>query len=151
MRDCTTILFVALSLPFCALAQAPAAAMPETFESQFHRFNSMSPDEVFARLRQHVTALLSTVPGFDPGNRLVDLVVERPWPTLVGRCPVRVPLGQQFALQLVDVMIREGHIRQASAVDRDTLAAMVAALDGRICRCAHQPSLDLAAECASQK
>src|SRR6266436_3485983 len=75
----TSLIVATLLLPIGILAQAPAvAAMPETFESQLRKFDSMSPDEVFARLRQYITALLSALPGFDPGNRLVDIVVERP-------------------------------------------------------------------------
>ncbi|HEV7268223.1 MAG TPA: hypothetical protein VGN83_25445 [Falsiroseomonas sp.] len=80
-HDLRTVALAAI-LPMAAFAQAPAQNDAQTaFEAQLPAYRRAAPDEVLVRLRQRVTALVSPLPGFDPGSRMVDLVVEQTWPT----------------------------------------------------------------------
>jgi hypothetical protein len=133
-----------------AAQPAPDPAAQRVFDARLAQYRGAAPDEILDLLRQRVTTLAAPLPGFDPGSRLVDLVVEHPWTALRRRCPVSGPLGAAQALALAEAMLREGRLAaRATAEDRGSLAAMLAALDGRLCRCASQPSLALAADCAS--
>lgn len=160
-------MLVALALAPAAQAQPPPAGDPaaaetaaarRVFEARLPAFRRAAPDEVLDQLRRRATALVARLPSFDdPGSRMVDLMVERPWPALRRRCPTvaaaggGAPLAAEGALALADDMLREGRVarRATTPEDRGTLAAMLAALDGRLCRCADRPSLALAADCAS--
>jgi hypothetical protein len=130
---------------------AADASARQVFEAELPAFRRAAPDAVLDHLRRRVTSLLAPLPGFDPGSRAVDLVVERPWPALRGRCRAgHGALDADGAFALVDDMLREtGLAGRTGAAERGALAAMLASLDGRLCRCAHQPSLALAADCAS--
>ena len=140
-------------LPFSIMVLAAAAdtdAAHRVFDARLPTFRTAAPDEVLDWLRQRVTTLLAPLPHFDPGSQMVDDVIEQPWPALRHRCVASGgSLSADDALALADGMLREGRIGQAQPDDRGTLAAMLAALDGRVCRCANRPSLALAADCAS--
>jgi hypothetical protein len=162
-RPKLTILLAALAfaLPSTGSAQpqkpvtdsAAREAALRAFEEQLPPFRRAAPDEVLDLLRRRATILLTPLPGFDPGSRMVDLMVERPWTSLRRRCLATTggpPLPAETAFALVDDMLREGQIAdQATPEDKGAIAAMLAALDGRVCRCADHPSLALAADCAS--
>jgi hypothetical protein len=150
---CGVAALVVLASAAGAQTTRPAAdaSARQVFEAELPAFRRAAPDAVLDHLRRRVTSLLAPLPGFDPGSRAVDLVVERPWPTLRGRCRApRGALAAEEAFALVDDMLREtGLAGRTGAAERGRLAAMLASLDGRLCRCAHQPSLALAADCAS--
>jgi hypothetical protein len=153
-QACAACAFAALILvlsPHGARAQPPSdATARQVFDSRLPTFRDQAPDELVARLRQRATALLSPLPGFDPGSRMVDIMVEQPWTALRGRCPPSATMTADTALRLADDMVKAGRAPHVTDADRGTLAALIAALDGRICKCTGQPSLSLAADCASQ-
>ncbi len=121
----------------------------EAFEAQVQRLRALAPDELIARMRHRATSLLSRLPQFDAGSRTVDLMVEYPWATLRRRCPATAPMAAAAALALADGMLETGQVSDAAEADREALAALIAALDGRLCPCREKASLALAAECAS--
>ena len=124
-------------------------AVRGAFETHVQRLRSLAPEELVAQMRHRATSLLSRLPRFDPGSRTVDLMVEFPWTTLRRRCPATAPMEAPAALALVDGMLEIGQLSDATEADRETLAAILAALDGRICPCKDKVSLAIAADCAS--
>jgi len=138
-----------ISLGETAAQTASDRAALAAFDGESQRLRALAPDEVVARLRHRAVAVLSRLPQFDPGGRAVDLIVEYPWATLRRRCPPATPMDAVAALRLVDQMLEAGEVSDATAADRGALAALVAVLDGRLCRCKDKSSLALAAECAS--
>ncbi|HTW25596.1 MAG TPA: hypothetical protein VME92_00610 [Acetobacteraceae bacterium] len=149
------VLFGLPPVAACLIASAQAQnASDVTAEAAFAaalpRFRQAAPDEVLDLLRQDITRLLTPLPQFDPGSRLVDDLVEQPWPALRRRCAeAAAPLDARGALALATGVLRDGGIVGATEADRGRLAALLASLDGRLCRCTDRPSLALAADCAS--
>jgi hypothetical protein len=152
MRGIPILFALALAaapLPLAAQQADPALA---GFEQRLGGLRAAPSDELLYLLRRRVAQIIAPLPGFTPGTGAVEAVVERAWPELRRRCgvPGAAPLGPAAALTLADAMLREaGPDIRPTNEGRGALAALVAALDGRLCRCTHQPSLALAADCAS--
>lgn len=159
-------------LAFACLAAAPVAAQTpataqQVFESRRPDMLRAAPDEVLDQLRNRIGDLfrgrgLAPSAFQDPFTRRVDTLVEQPWPGLRRRCFAHAPpLSAADALDAADALLAEsgfapptpppsGSPRASASADlRGEIAAMLAGLDQRICRCADKPSLALAADCAS--
>jgi hypothetical protein len=141
----------------------------QAFDASLPVMRALAPDEVLDRLRRQLHELVSgriTASFQDPYTRRIDTLVEKPWPELRRRCAAgTAPLSPDEALASADALLGDLGLaprpsaaptllpgmprRTAPAPTRGEIAAMLAALDQRVCRCADRPSLALAADCAS--